>query len=253
VLKLDSSEKNLSKVIPKIIHYCWFGKSKKPADVLKNISGWRELHPDFEIKEWNEQNFDINVCAYVREAYDSRKFAYVSDYARGYALRKDGGIYLDCDVELIGRLDMFLHHPAFWGFEAGNYVATSIIGCVSEYSLIQNYLNQYHGRKFVMPNGAMDLTTNVVVVNRLLDLQGLIHDGKYQVLKDQSVVYPMEFFSPLDYTRHTNHRNQNTVAIHHYQHTWASSGQKFRRLIKKFSAKIFGLNLTQKLKQYFKK
>ncbi|NBX02440.1 hypothetical protein EBR11_07955, partial [bacterium] len=68
-----------------------------------------------------------------------------------------------------------------------------------------------------------------------------------------SVVYPMEFFSPLDYTQHTNHRNQNTVAIHHYQHTWASSGQKFRRLIKKFSAKIFGINLTQKLKQYFKK
>ena len=227
-------------MIPRIIHYCWFGRGPKPVDVLKNIEGWRQLHPDFEIIEWNETNFDINVCDYVREAYAQRKFAFVSDYARGLALWQMGGVYLDCDVELVGRLDPYLHHVAFWGFEANEYVATSTIGCAPAYSLIGDYLKQYQERHFLRHDGTIDQTTNVRVVNRLLESRGLLRNGQKQTLSDQATVYPMQVFSPLDYIQHIDYRNPSTVAVHHYQHSWASPGMRWRKKLRQFIAKIIG-------------
>ena len=240
-------------MIPRIIHYCWFGRGPKPVDVLKNIEGWRQLHPDFEIIEWNDTNFDINVCDYVREAYAQRKFAFVSDYARGLALWKMGGVYLDCDVELIGRLDPFLHHVAFWGFEANEYVATSTIGCVPAYPLIDDYLNQYHQRQFVRPDGTLDLTTNVVVINKLLEAHGLVRNGQKQTLANQAVIYPMQVFSPLDYIMHVNHRDQSTVAIHHYQHTWGSPTKRWRKKSTQFFVTILGPSLFEKFRKFFRR
>lgn len=240
-------------MIPRIIHYCWFGRGPKPDDVVKNIAGWRQLHPDFQIIEWNETNFDTNVCDYVREAYAQRKFAFVSDYARGQALWQMGGVYLDCDVELVNRLDPFLHHLAFWGFEANEYVATSTIGCAPAYPLIRDYLNQYHQRHFVRPDGTFDQTTNVVVMNQLLEARGLTRNGQKQTLPDGGVVYPLQVFSPLDYIRHINHRDQTTVAIHHYQHTWASPSLRWRKKSKQLLVKIFGLKLFEKLNNLFRR
>ena len=240
-------------MIPRIIHYCWFGRGPKSADALKNIEGWRQLHPDFEIIEWNETNFDTNVCDYVREAYAQRKFAFVSDYARGLALWQMGGVYLDCDVELVGRLDPFLHHVAFWGFEADAYVATSTIGCVPAYPLIRDYLDQYHERHFVRADGVMDQTTNVVVINHLLGSRGLVRNGQQQTLSDQSVVYPMQVFSPLDYIMHVNHRDQSTVAIHHYQHTWGSPTKRWRKKSTQFFVTILGPSLFEKFRKFFRR
>ncbi len=240
-------------MIPRIIHYCWFGRGPKPVDVLKNIEGWRQLHPDFEIIEWNETNFDINVCDYVREAYAQRKFAFVSDYARGLALWQMGGVYLDCDVELVGRLDPFLHHVAFWGFEADAYVATSTIGCAPAYPLIRDYLNQYHERHFVRADGAMDQTTNVVVINQLLESRGLVRNGQRQTLSDRSAVYPLQVFSPLDYIRQVNHRDQTTVAIHHYQHTWGSPAARWRKKCRQIFVTILGPSLFEKFKKFLRR
>jgi len=237
-------------VIPRIIHYCWFGRGPKPADALKNIEGWRQLHPDFEIIEWNEANFDTNVCDYVREAYAQRKFAFVSDYARGLALWQKGGVYLDCDVELVGRLDPFLHHVAFWGFEADEYVATSTIGCVPAYPLIRDYLDQYRERHFICHDGTLDQTTNVVVINKLLELRGLSRSGQKQVLPDCAVVYPMQVFSPLDYIMHTDHRDSTTVAIHHYQQTWGGSTQRWKKKLSRFLQKIIGQKLFPRLRNF---
>jgi hypothetical protein len=240
-------------VIPKIIHYCWFGRGPKPQDVLQNIEGWKRLHPDFQVIEWNESNFDINVCDYVREAYACRKFAFVSDYARGLALHKQGGVYLDCDVELVGSLEPFLQHSAFWGFEANEYVATSTIGCVPNYSLIQEYLDQYHRRKFLKSDGSADLTTNVVVINQILERRGLVRNGQKQILRDQSVVYPLQVFSPLDYIMHINHRDQSTVAIHHYQHTWGGVSVRWKKAVSQVLAKVLGARLYGKLKNLIRR
>ena len=237
-------------MIPKIIHYCWFGRGAKPADVVKNIEKWRQIHPDFEIIEWNEGNFDINICDYVREAYEQRKFAFVSDYARGLALWKMGGVYLDCDVELVGRLDPFLSHISFWGFEANEYVATSTIGCVPACPLIGEYLDRYRYRHFVRTDGSLDQTTNVLVINQILEKHGLVRNGQKQTLANQAVVYPMQVFSPLDYIMHVNHRDGSTIAIHHYQQTWGNSSQRWKKKLSRIIHKILGPKLYTKLRSY---
>ena len=114
-------------MIPKKIHYCWFGRNPLPESAQKCIASWRKYLPDYEIKEWNEDNFDINVNLYVKQAYESRKFAFVTDYVRLYALASEGGVYMDTDVEVLKTFDPFLHHHAFSGFENNNYVPTGMM------------------------------------------------------------------------------------------------------------------------------
>lgn len=227
-------------MIPKIIHYCWFGRGPKPADALRYIEGWKRLHPDFRVVEWNEDNFDINCCEYVRQAYEKRKFAFVSDYARGLALLKEGGVYLDTDVELVGRLDPFLQHEAFFGFEEANLIATSTIGCRPGHPIIQAYLDQYGARQFVRPDGSLDLTTNVTVMNRLLVGQGLRPDGTQQQIGGGIVCYPKQYFSPLDYIHFIDHRDVRTVAIHHYQHSWGGPADRMKKALALIMSRFFG-------------
>ena len=118
----------MSNKIPKIIHYCWFGKKEKPNIVKKCISSWKVILKDYEIIEWNEENFDISSNNFVRQAYENGKFAFVSDYVRVYALYNYGGIYLDTDVEVFKNFDPLLNNESFWGFEEKNFIATSTIG-----------------------------------------------------------------------------------------------------------------------------
>ncbi|MEI3219550.1 MAG: glycosyltransferase [Lachnoclostridium sp.] len=101
-------------MIPKVIHYCWFGRGKMPELANKCIESWKKYCPDYEIIEWNEDNFDINCCPYVKEAYESKRFAFVTDYVRLYAMYTQGGIYMDTDVEVLRNLDEFLIHQGFW-------------------------------------------------------------------------------------------------------------------------------------------
>ena len=226
-------------MIPKIIHYCWFGRGPKPVEAQNFINGWSRLHPDFRIVEWNEDNFDINCCPYVQQAYERKKFAFVSDYARGVALLNEGGVYLDTDVELIGRLDLFLRHEAFFGFEEGNLIATSIIGCSPSHPIIKSYLDQYHDRSFIKPDGTVDMTTNVTVMTRLLTGYGLQLDGKAQELGTGIFCYPKQYFSPLDYIRFIDHRDASTIAIHHYHHTWGGSVARLKKRLRRLLSAIF--------------
>ena len=126
--------------IPKVIHYCWFGKGKMPVLADKCIKSWKKYCPDYEIIEWNEENFDINCCDYVREAYENRKFAFVTDYVRLYAMYTYGGIYMDTDVELLKPLDSFLQDAAFIGFENKESIATAIIGCNKENKFFKAFI-----------------------------------------------------------------------------------------------------------------
>lgn len=226
-------------MIPKIIHYCWFGRNPKPDGVQKCIDSWRKYCPDYEIKEWNEDNFDVNVFDYTREAYEAKKWAFVSDVARLYALVQEGGIYLDTDVELVDSFDRFLNNNSFVGFEGSKYVATAVIGSVPNSKLITEFLNIYKGQSFRLPDGSYNITTNVSQLTELLISKGLQPNGQLQHL-DITMVYPTDFFSPYDYIDGRMYTTANTVAIHWYSVSWLGNvslrkklSQLYHRIIRK--------------------
>jgi len=228
-------------MIPRIIHYCWLGDSPKPTFVESCISSWRKHLPDYQIIEWNPKNFDYNYCLYSREAYQKGKFAFVSDVARGYALYHHGGIYLDTDVEVLQSFDHLLSHRSFWGFEAGNYIATSTIGAEKGNELIRAYLDQYSGRRFIQDDGSMDLTTNVSIVTALIQQRGLILKDSRQVIGNDNVVYPQRYFSPYDCRTGVLSVHSDTISVHYYSNTWNSTRWfRFKRMLKNSVAKIVG-------------
>ena len=219
-------------MIPKIIHYCWFGGNPLPEDAKNYIEGWRRLCPDYEIREWNEQSFDVNSVPYVREAYESRKWAFVTDYVRLYALYHQGGIYMDTDVEVIKPLDRFLSEEAFSGFERENAVPTGIMASVSGQRAVKDMMDAYDGRHFVDENGAMDMSTNVEAITEYFVAHGLRLDNTKQTINGFTL-YPSEYFCPKNSRTLEIKVTENTYTIHHFAGTWLGSGTSFRQKIKK--------------------
>ena len=186
-------------MIPKIIHYCWFGGKEKPEDVTKMIASWKKHCPDYEIKEWNETNFDIHLNRYTEEAYQQKKWAFVSDVARLWALVHEGGIYMDTDVEVIRPLDNLLANKAFIGFEGTQWVGTNLMGVEPHNGFLQAFLDDYNHRNFTNPDGTLNQTTNVEeITSRFLTQHNLVRNGKQQQAGDFTI-YPTDYFSPYDY------------------------------------------------------
>lgn len=239
---------DLNLPIPKIIHYCWFGRGDKPSDAVRYIAGWKKLLPEYRIIEWNEENFDIHVCPYVEQAYAARRFAFVSDYARGHALYEHGGVYLDTDVEVLKTFEDLLHHRSFWGFEAENFIATSTIGAVPKHEILKAYLEQYHTRQFLRPDGSHDTTPNVVFVTRLWEKHGLIRNNELQVVGNDNLFLPQSHLSPYEYTSGVMAPLNDAYAIHHYAKTWLSPWARVKGSIKKQLVQWFGPRIVIFLK-----
>ncbi|MDD9266532.1 glycosyltransferase family 32 protein [Paenibacillus sp. GCM10023248] len=234
--------------IPKVIHYCWFGGNEHPDIVKKCIESWKSNCAEYEIIEWNEHNFDVHCNAYVREAYKAKKFAFVSDYVRVYALYHHGGIYLDTDVELFKPFDDLLHHESFWGFEQGNYIATSTIGAAKGNKLIETFLASYKDITFIKEDGTYNDLTNVALLTQLLQNKGLQLNGEYQVIDGDAVFYPQTYFSPYDYINCRKFISDNTYAMHHFYKSWLPPAVRFKGNIKKTLAKIIGGNNIARLR-----
>lgn len=216
-------------MIPKIIHYAWFGGAELPQDALQCIESWRRFCPDYEIIEWNESNTDLNQCQYAIQAYGAKKWAFVSDYARVYALVNYGGIYLDTDVELTKSLDSLLADKAFAGFESNGSVSTAIMACEKGFSVFEKMLADYHRRSFIREDGSYDLTTNVILFTQECKFWGFELNGIRQNIKSFAI-YPSDWFCPKSYETGEMHSTENTHAIHHFSGTWLSSvEQKLRR------------------------
>ncbi|MDQ0256575.1 hypothetical protein J2S74_003997 [Evansella vedderi] len=226
--------------IPKIIHYCWFGGKEKPEIVKKCMETWKENLPDYEIKEWNEKNFNINCNQYVKEAYESKKFAFVSDYVRVHSLYHEGGIYLDTDVEVFKPFDDLLHHDSFWGFEQENFIATSTIGVAKGNKLIKRFLNSYEEKRFIQENGELDQLTNVAIFTKILQSIGLQKNGKYQEIDDVGAFFPQTYFSPYDYINCRKFITDNTYTMHHFYKSWLPPKARFKSNIKLLSSKLIG-------------
>ncbi len=206
--------------IPKIIHYCWFGGKPKPPLAEKCIASWRKFCPDYEIIEWNESNFDVSaVPAYVRQAYEARRWAFVSDYVRLLALTGQGGVYMDTDVEVIKPLDGFLKHRAFAGFEDIRRVQTGLLACEKNFPLFQNFLSYYDTATFLQDDGTVDITTNVEILSRLCLERGMVPNNQYQVV-DGLAIYPKAVFCPVDFETQKLHKTRKTVTIHWFSGSW---------------------------------
>lgn len=235
--------------IPKVIHYCWFGGREKPDIVRKCIGSWEKILKDYEITEWNENNFDINSNTFVREAYEAGKFAFVSDYVRVYALYNQGGIYLDTDVEVFQPFDKFLHHESFWGFEQENYIATSTIGAKKENKLISQFLDSYRSKGFLEEDGSFHELTNVAIVTKILEDTGLKRDGRYQEIESIGVFYPQTYFSPYDYINIRKFITQETVTLHHFYKSWLPPSVRMKSSLKQFAAKCIGGDSIAKIRK----
>lgn len=204
-------------MIPKVIHYCWFGNKDKPQEVVDFINTWKEHLPDYEIKEWNESNFDISLYDYAREAYECKKFAFVSDVCRLYALQ-EGGIYLDTDVEVLKSFDEFLNLDSFVGMESSDTYSTAIIGASPNTCWIKTFLDEYNNIHF-KKGDKMDVMPNTVRLRMLMShLQPSL----------KPTIFAQDFFSSKDYKTGKINRTNNTVSIHHFNASWVTTPKVVR-------------------------
>jgi len=239
-------------MIPRVIHYCWFGEAKKSKLVEHCLQSWRRVLPDYDIKEWNEYNFDISINRYCREAYECGKWAFVSDFVRLYVLYQYGGIYLDTDVEVLKPLDQFLGHAAFSGFEDREHIPTGIMGAQAGNKWIGELLAYYRDRSFVMPDGTYDTTPNVKIITEMAkQYHGFVADNEYQIIKYDVHIYPQEWFCPFSYADGKLNITKNTYTIHYFAGSWLTKTQKARIKIRRWVAKNLGddvLNVLLKFK-----
>lgn len=232
-------------MIPKVIHYCWFGRNPLPELAKKCIASWKKYLPDYEIKEWNEDNFDLDLYPYVREAYDNRKFAFVTDVVRLYALYNEGGIYMDTDVEVLKSLDPFLQHTAFSGFEDEKNIPTGIMASEKGGKWAKDNLEYYNDRHFKKENGEIDLTTNVTTITNYMLPLGLKQDNTYQDFSNLITFYPKDYFCPIDSSSLQLNITENTHTIHHFAGSWVK-----RSLLRRLCTEIIGFKIMRKIDQW---
>lgn len=235
-------------MIPKKIHYCWFGGKELPELAKKCIASWKKYCPDYEIIRWDESNFDVESCKYVKEAYKNKKYAFVTDYVRLYAMYTQGGIYMDTDVELTKNLDAFLAHRGFSGFESKEHIPTGIMASEQKFPLFAELLSYYTDRSFVLEDGTLDTTTNVVIITKLLTEKGFVPNGEFQIV-DGFALFPQDVFCPYDNATGVLHKTANTAAIHWFNKSWVSPAVRFRSYVTRPIRRIFGKNCFRWLKR----
>ena len=244
-------------MIPKIIHYCWFGGKPLPKLAQKCIASWKKFLPDYEIKRWDENNFDLNICAYTKEAYQAKKWAFVSDYARFDILYKYGGLYFDTDVEIIKPLDDLLARGGFMGLERNfdsNIGVNPGLGLAVApgLGLYKEILDAYHVQHFVNEGGSLNETTVVTYTTEILKKHGLQNKPGIQKVAGINI-YPKEYFNPIEHVTGRLVITNNTYSIHHYMASWCTSASRKRGKIYQFLARYFGKDTADKIKRIWRK
>lgn len=235
-------------MIPKKIHYCWFGRGEKPKLAQKCIASWKKYCPDYEIIEWNEDNFDVYQNGYTKMCYDERKWAFLSDYVRLAVVTEHGGLYFDTDVELLKNPDDLLKAESFWGFETDTDDASvnsglgfgSIAGGVAIASMKAEYNALLDGKHGVH----MCPELNTLGLVRV----GLKRDGTLQRF-EWGIVYPKEYFNPYESNTGRLNKTKNTVSVHWYMGSCLSTAERIRAGITKPIHRVFGVNSLEWLKR----
>lgn len=230
-------------MIPKKIHYCWFGGNPKPRLAQKCIKSWKRFCPDYEIKEWNEDNYDISQAPlYVRQAYEAKKWAFVTDYVRLDVVFREGGIYLDTDVEIIRSPDFLLENHAYFGFEVPERVNTGLgFGAEIAAPVVKKMQEIYGDIPFLLKDGSYDQTPCPERNTSVLEQFGLIADGTYQTLKENIIILPADYLCPVDYETGICKKTEHTVSIHWFSGSWQS--KKEIRVKKAYARELYIRNI----------
>ena len=216
-------------MIPKKIHYCWFGENKLPRKAKKCIDSWRKYCPDYEIIEWNEENFDINTNEYTKMCYEQKKYAFLTDYIRLFVVAKYGGIYFDTDVEVIRSFDDMLNNSGFLGFENDFNINTGLgFGAEKGNIIICKMLEEYD----ILLDGKHGVIGCPILNTKTLENLGLEKNGKMQVI-DDVVVYPKDYFNPYDDSVGKLNVTKNSYSIHWFAKTWMSKRKVLRSILSK--------------------
>lgn len=210
-------------MIPKIIHYIWVGGKEKPVDIKRCMATWKKHLEGYKVIEWNESNFDIEQHPFVKAAYEAKKWAYVSDYIRAYAIYNYGGIYLDTDILLLDNFDDFLNHRAFVGFENPNYPFTAAFGAEKGHPLVKDMLDYYDE----LDTYHFDFKNNntISVSDILINKYGCKVGNMYQILKEGIAVYPDTILC---------NPSEKSVSIHVFTGTWLDEKKAIARKINTF-------------------
>ena len=220
-------------MIPTTIHYCWFGRGKMPELAQKCIASWYRHMPEWNYKLWNEDNFDVCSIPYTKEAYEAKKFAFVSDYVRLWALCNEGGLYMDVDFEVFKPFDDLMSWDAFAGYEGSKHspLMMGVVASRAEGEWVKEQLGYYQGRHFLLPDGSLDLTTNVQFITAKMQEQGFVQNGKEQDYKDLHV-FPVEYFCPRQ-TTGEYFLTENTYCEHLGLGSWAEQGDGWKASLRK--------------------
>ena len=254
--------------IPKIIHYCWLGGNPKPESVLRCIDSWRKFCPDYEIREWNESNLDINMNEYTRQAYEARAWGFVPDYLRLWIVYTHGGIYLDTDVQVVRSFDPLLAEQGFAGFEDEEHIALGLgFGAVAGNPMIAKQMQVYDGLKFRNEDGSLNRTPSPHYSTEVLKALGLKpNDGTVQRI-DGFSCYPPEYFCPKSFQTGMLKLTKNTYSIHQFDASWYSEEEQAQKkkywrdaqidywlhLPHRIGRKLLGDELYEKIKRLFGK
>lgn len=246
-------------MIPKIIHYCWFGGNKKPKDVLQCIASWKKYLPNYEIREWNEENYDVNKCQYMADAYKEKKWAFVSDFCRLDVVHEYGGIYLDTDVEVVRPFDTLLEERLFCGFESRDLKQQKrwkmnldesvnfglCFGAEQYHPILKEMLELYETLSFYNEDGTLNLLSCPVYQTQILVKFGLKQDGRTQKIIG-GTAYSAEYFCPQsNLTEEMLFFTKNTYSIHHFSNSWTDA--LFKNKVRKKLLKILPFNMSDKI------
>ncbi len=241
--------------IPKIVHYCWFGNGEKPDNIKAYIETWKAKMPEYTFMEWNEQNFDVeNSIPYVRQAYEAKKYAFVSDYARIQALYQHGGIYFDTDIEVKKPFEEFLEDKSMvLGFESERSLLTAFIAVEKGHPYMKEFLESYKERNFLKEDGSYDMLVINEGFSALMERKGVDLDrNEYQELPGDIVIYPEEYFCGFDVNNWHESITDKTCTVHYMNSSWVSGKQGMKRKIIYTLQKILGYKNYDRLKAMFR-
>lgn len=222
-------------MIPKVIHYCWFGGSPLPKSAEKYIESWKRYLPDYQIKRWDESNFDVNMIQYTKEAYSVGKYAFVSDYARFWIIHTYGGLYFDTDVEVIKPLNDILKRGAFLGVEYKDSIKITVnpglgFAAPAGLSALKNLLDKYKHLHFINEQGEVCYKNIVEITTEYLLEKGLQNISEVQHCAG-FMIYPVDYFCPIAYETKEKCITNNTRTIHHFAESWLPKSTRLKNAL----------------------